>query len=103
MTSAASISEGAAGELRLAGVLDYRSGPQLREQGRSLIVASSAQQLVVDCSAVEKSSSVGLSLLLAYLRDARGAGKSLQVRGLPKDMQDIAQVSDLDGILPVQG
>lgn len=103
MSGAASISEGAAGELRLAGVLDYRSGTQLREQGKALIAASGARQLVVDCSAVEKSSSVGLSLLLAFLRDARQAGKSLQVRGLPKDMQDIAKVSDLDDILPLQG
>ena len=33
--SQASLREGAAGELQLAGVLDYSSGPALREQGRS--------------------------------------------------------------------
>lgn len=53
--SQASLREGAAGELQLAGVLDYSSGPALREQGGRLIRASQAAELVVDCSAVERS------------------------------------------------
>lgn len=83
----ASLREGAAGELQLAGVLDYSSGPALREQGGRLIRASQAAELVVDCSAVERSSSVGISLLLAFMRDARKAGKVLSVRALPDDMR----------------
>lgn len=93
--SESAIRTGADGTLLLSGVIDYRNGPVLRESGRRLIEASSAGQLVLDCSAVEKSSSVGLSLLLAYLRDARKAGKSLSLRGLPQDMREIAQVSGL--------
>ncbi|MNN26457.1 Anti-sigma-B factor antagonist [compost metagenome] len=99
--SQASITEVGAGQLKLAGVLDYRTGPALREQGKRLIRASRAGNLVVDCSAVEKTSSVGLSLLLAYLRDARKAGKSLQVRGMPEDMYKIAQVGGLLEIIPL--
>lgn len=90
---------GAAGELVLSGVLDYRSGPALREAGRRLIEASPAVELVLDCGAVEKSSSVGLSLLLAYLRDARKAGKRLSVRAMPQDMREIAKVSGLHDLL----
>jgi len=97
--SVADIRQGAAGELLLSGVLDYRSGPALRESGRQLIAASPVRELVLDCSAVEKSSSVGLSLLLAYMRDARAAGKSLGIRGLPQDMQGIARVSGLQQLL----
>ncbi|MBO3275045.1 STAS domain-containing protein [Pseudomonas schmalbachii] len=99
--SQASVTEVSAGQLKLAGVLDYRTGPALREQGKRLIRESRASSLVVDCSAVEKSSSVGLSLLLAYLRDARKAGKSLQVRGMPEDMHKIAQVGGLLEIIPL--
>jgi phospholipid transport system transporter-binding protein len=80
-------------------VLDYRSGPALREQGRQLIAAGSTAELLLDCAAVEKSSSVGLSLLLAFMRDAAEAGKSLKVRGLPQDMQGIARVSGLHELL----
>lgn len=97
--SETAIRQGAGGELLLSGVLDYRSGPALREQGRQLIAASAASALVLDCAAVEKSSSVGLSLLLAFMRDVRAAGKSLKVRGLPQDMQGIARVSGLHELL----
>ncbi|WP_414154840.1 lipid asymmetry maintenance protein MlaB [Pseudomonas sp. BNK-43-a] len=87
------------GVLRLAGVLDYRSGPALRKQGKALIAASREQRLVLDCSAVSKSSSVGLSLLLAFMRDAQAAGKAWEVRGMPADMSEIAEVYDLDEVL----
>jgi len=97
--SEAAIRQGADGELLLSGVLDYRSGPVLRESGRQLIAASPVRELVLDCAAVEKSSSVGLSLLLAFMRDAKAAGKSLGVRGLPQDMQGIARVSGLHELL----
>ncbi|MGY2188034.1 putative anti-sigma factor antagonist [compost metagenome] len=87
------------GELRLSGVLDYRTGPGLRKQGQALINASKATAVVVDCSAVEKSSSVGLSLLLCFMRDAQAAGKALSIRGMPEDMREIAQVSELTELL----
>lgn len=97
-----SITERAEGELALAGVLDYSTGPALREQGARLIAASKASALRLDCSAVAHSSSVGLSLLLSYTRDARKAGKTLQISGMPKDMQEIAKVGELLEILPLQ-
>ncbi|MHC8370290.1 STAS domain-containing protein [Pseudomonas sp. MDT1-85] len=88
-----------AGELLLSGVLDYRTGPNLRKQGQALIKSSNAAALVVDCSAVEKSSSVGLSLLLCFMRDAQAAGKALSIRAIPEDMREIAQVSELTELL----
>jgi phospholipid transport system transporter-binding protein len=99
MSPAATASMSEPGVLRLAGVLDYRSGPALRKQGQALIKASGDAQLIIDCTAVEHSTSVGLSLLLAFMRDAQAAGKRCQVQGLPDDMRDIAQVYDLDEVL----
>ncbi|MGY4815196.1 STAS domain-containing protein [Pseudomonas chlororaphis subsp. piscium] len=90
---------GEAGELLISGVLDYRSGPGLRKQGQGLIASSTAAALVLDCSAVEKSSSVGLSLLLAFMRDAAAAGKAVSIRALPEDMREIAEVSGLTELL----
>ncbi|MEX5503460.1 STAS domain-containing protein [Pseudomonas sp. SAS7] len=97
--SDAAVSMAEPGVLRLAGVLDYRSGPALRKQGKALIDASREPRLVLDCSAVEKSSSVGLSLLLAYIRDGQATGKACEVRGMPDDMREIAEVYDLDEVL----
>lgn len=90
---------GAAGEIELVGVLDYRTGPALRKQGAELIKSSQAPAVVLDCSGVEKSSSVGLALLLAFMRDAGELGKAVSVRSLPLDMSEIAKVSGLDQIL----
>ncbi|MBI6940938.1 STAS domain-containing protein [Pseudomonas putida] len=97
--SETSVSMAEPGVLRLAGVLDYRSGPALRKQGKALVDASRESHLVLDCTAVQKSSSVGLSLLLAFIRDAQAAGKACEVRGMPDDMREIAGVYDLDEVL----
>lgn len=61
-----------------------------------------ASALTVNCAAVEKSSSVGLSLLLAFMRDAQAAGKTLVPSQLPLDMREIAQVCGLTELLAAQ-
>ena len=99
--SEAKIVEAVPGRLELSGVIDFRSGPQLRKDGRQVIIASPAGALLLDCAAVEKSSSVGVSLLLAFMRDAAAAGKTLTMRGLPSDMRQIAEVSGLTELLPI--
>jgi len=96
---AASIREGQPGELLLSGVLDHACGPALRQEGQRLIRASTASALVVDCAAVQRSTSVGLSLLLCLLRDARAQGKSLRVRALSSELHQLAGVSGLGEIL----
>lgn len=93
------IERSADGVLRLSGVLDYQSGPALRRQGQALIRAEKSGTLRVDCSAVEKSSSVGLSLLLAFTRDAMALGREVAITGLPDDMREIASVSGLLEVL----
>ncbi|MBD7976084.1 MULTISPECIES: STAS domain-containing protein [Pseudomonas] len=100
--SSASLREHAAGELLLGGVLDADSGPTLRAQGLALIKGTSATTVTVDCSSVEKSSSVGLALLLAFMRDAAQHGKELRVRALPDDMRQIAEVCQLLELLPLE-
>ena len=64
-----------------------------------MIKSSTAPAVVLDCAGVEKSSSVGLSLLLAFIRDAAAAGKAVSIRALPDDMREIAQVSGLTELL----
>lgn len=99
--SQAAIVEPLPGRLALSGVLDYSTGPALRERGGRLIAVSSALQLQLDCSAVSKSSSVGLALLLAFMRDARAAGRELTISGLPEELRQIAEVSGLLELLPL--
>lgn len=100
--SQANISELSSGVICLAGVLDYSSAPALREQGARLIKAATPDACVIDCTQVSKSSSVGVSLLLAFMRDAKAVGKTVSIKGLPKDMREIANVCGLLEILPQQ-
>ena len=93
--SEAFVQSGAEGELRLSGVLDYQTGPALRRAGQELIGNSKAKRVLIDCSGVAKSSSVGLSLLLAFTRDAMAAGRDVLIVGMPEDMREIARVSGL--------
>ena len=98
--SEARVAEGANGELKLSGVLDYLSGPALRRAGQTLIRAQeSVEPLRIDLSDVERSSSVGLSLLLSFTRDARASGRDVVISGMPGDMRQIARVSGLQDVL----
>jgi phospholipid transport system transporter-binding protein len=99
MMSDARVESGANGELKLVGVLDYQSGPGLRRAGQDLIRKHKGKRLLIDCSAVDKSSSVGLSLLLAFTRDALAFDREVAIIGLPDDMRDIARVSGLLDVL----
>lgn len=89
------------GGLALQGVIDMHVGAELRDAARRLLAASSSRDLWIDCAAVTQSSSVGLSLLLCLLRDAQATGKSLQIRNLPSDMRQVAEVYGLLELLPL--
>ena len=100
--SEAHVARGADGELMLSGVLDYLTGPALRRAGQALIRAEEKDEpLRIDLSAVERSSSVGLSLLLAFIRDARAVGREVIITAMPDDMQQIVRVSGLQDVLPL--
>ena len=90
------------GVLQISGVLDYSNGAALREQGQTLIRNSAAKTIQLNCAGVEKSSSVGLALLLAFMRDSEGAGKTVELAQLPEDMRKIAQVSGLTEIFGIE-
>ena len=92
--------EGDAARFLVSGVLDHATVPALREQGRALMGQGSGS-LIVDCTGVEKSNSAGLALLLAWLRDAQAAGRSLTITGLPSELRQIADVSDALELLPL--
>lgn len=100
--SQASVTINDLGVLHLSGVLDHSTGALLREQGQALIRNSSATTVQLNCAAVEKSSSVGLALLLAFMRDAEHAGKIVELAQLPEDMRKIAEVCGLTEILGIE-
>lgn len=99
--SCATLREVQPGGLVLQGVIDMHVGAELRLVGRRLLAGSRTREVWIDCAAVEQSSSVGLSLLLCLLRDAQATGKVLQIRNLPADLRQVAEVYGLLDLLPL--
>jgi len=87
------------GGLQLIGVLDYLTAPNLLERGKRLIAAEKSSVIELDCSGVTHSSSVGLALLLSFMRDAKKCGKTLVIERLPEEMRQIAEVSGILSVL----
>ena len=58
-----------------------------------------AQQVLVDASAVKVFDSSALAVLLACRRAALEAGKQLVVEGLPKGLKSMAVLYGVDGLL----
>lgn len=98
--SQASIIQTANG-LALKGELNSQTGPSLRSEGQKLIKAMPLKALVVDLTEVTRSSSVGLSLLLCFMRDAKAYGKQISISALPKEMLQIATVTGVLKLIPL--
>ncbi|MCY0965560.1 STAS domain-containing protein [Parathalassolituus penaei] len=84
-----------AGQANLSGDLLADTVVPVLEAGRDLI-ARSGGQWTVNMSAVERVSSVGVALLLDWIRTAEKAGVTLRIEALPDHLRPIIQVSDLD-------
>lgn len=97
----ATLAEGSTGELKLAGQVDYRNGKYLSELGQSIITQSKATTFTLDCSGVTRTSSVGVSLILSLIRDANQTGRTLLIKTLTTDLEEIAKFSDLKEVLPL--
>lgn len=86
------------GQLKLGGDLTTASTPALLEQGRARIAAAQGA-LELDLSAVTRSDSSGLALVVDWIRTARRQGRDLSVTGAPEQLTSIAEVSGLVTLL----
>lgn len=86
--------------LAVAGVLGFVSVVALEPQGLRWLREQAASECAVDLQAVTYSSSAGLVLLLAWLRAATQAGKTLRIMNMPAGMTALARVGGLAELLP---
>ena len=80
--------------------MSLANAAQLAELGIAAIQAGDA---TFDLSAVRTCDSSALVVLLAWQRSALGAGRALEVSGVPADMLSLATVYGVDSILPISG
>jgi len=95
------LTELSANRYRVSGVLTLTSVAQAWRQ-RLLPDAAPGVELVLDLSNVSHVDSGGLALLIAWTRQARGAGYSLVFSGVSARMASLAQVTGVDRVLTIQ-
>lgn len=86
--------------LRVSGNLTIDDVPDYLQQSESLF--SELASLRIDLSAVTRSDSAGLALLIRWMREARASDKNIVFEQMPAQMLAMAEASGLDVILPLQ-
>jgi phospholipid transport system transporter-binding protein len=89
------------GRFRVAGDLDYETVERLLEQDDALF-SPGLSAIEVDLSAVEHSTSVGLALMLEWLRQARSRNIEIRFVHVPARILGIARLSQLESILNLE-
>ena len=87
-------------QMTLKGVLDQHTAAALRIRYASLIEGAGSQ-FSMDLSGVSRSTSVGLPLLLCFMRKAKKSNKELVFVNIPDALFGMARVSGLDDVLPL--
>ena len=87
------------GRLLVLGEICFDTVNRLIDEGRSAIRALPEGEAVLDLSAVTKSDSAGLALVIDWVRTAQQRGARLQIVGMSSQLLDIAHVSGLDDFL----
>ena len=87
------------GIIAVSGTLGFDLVSDMLEHSRPFFAGKDA--LVFNLSAVEKTDSAGLALLIEWMVMAKKTGQTISFQGMPKQMMDIAQASGLDDILPI--
>jgi phospholipid transport system transporter-binding protein len=91
------IEETGHGSWMLAGDLNFSTVPGLMD--RMDIAAADRSRISIDLTGVTRSDSAGLALLVEWLREAERLGKTITFLNMPAQMQSIARVCGLGGIL----
>lgn len=96
----AAIQSQSPGRIVVSGELTADTAPALESEGQRLLAAGSGR-CEVDLAEVSFGSSVGVALLLAWLRAGRAGGREVVFCNVPAGMRSIVNFSGLDSIIPV--
>ena len=98
--SQTAIKQTADSQFAIEGELSKFTVPSIVQDANRLIQGSS-QDLLIDLEAVTHTDSAGLALLLEWMSLAHQKALQIHFRNLPPQLLKIAEVSDLDDILPL--
>jgi phospholipid transport system transporter-binding protein len=85
------------GRMVLSGPVKLGNVAQLLEEGRKHLAEGAA---TVDLAEVTELDSSALALLLAWLREAKAAGRTIAFANLPEALSTIARLYGVEDLLP---
>lgn len=88
-------------QAQLTGRIDRLVGKELLDQGRRLIAASNGQWQV-DLGGVTQSSSVGIALLLDWLRYGKRKNQTVEFLNVPEKMLQVIEFSGLTDVFSLK-
>jgi len=88
------------GRFRIVGELDYETVDRLLDADDSLF-ADNPREIEIDLSGVSHTTSVGLALMLEWLRQARAKNIDIRFSEVPAQILGIARLSQLEDILQI--
>jgi phospholipid transport system transporter-binding protein len=89
------------GLYRINGELDFDSVPLVLAESRTLF-GKDQMDLRIDFSGMQRGNSAALGLMLEWVNIARRQNRQIRFNNVPEELLVIAQVSDLDSLLPVE-
>lgn len=85
----------------IEGELNMQTVPVVSKQLLELIHQIEGENLTLDLALVSRSDSAGVALMIEAMQLSKSANLSLHLSNLPQQMEDIAGVSGLLDILPI--
>lgn len=90
-----------AGRYLLSGELTFDTVPAVYEQGHAMFATEAPALTLSFINGAARTDSAGLALLVEWLREAREHGKTLRFENIPAQLKDLARVSGLERVLPL--
>lgn len=92
------------GGIAIIGELNHQTVPALLKSSGTLFDTGNGQRgdLDIDLTAVSRSDSAGVALLIEWLRRAKKSQRQIRFNNMPKQMHEIAKVTGVDKMLAPQ-
>lgn len=89
------------GHFAVSGAIDATNFKAWQGQGEQYIQESAQPLVQIDLAGLERSNSMAVALLLAWLRCADAQGKALQIAQVPQSLRYIIDFSGLTEVLSI--
>ena len=89
--------------MRVSGELDFATVIPLQPEGDQWLRTQAPAACRLDLGDVTRSNSAATALLLAWLRTAAAAGKTLRVENVPEPLRGLLHLASLDLLLEEPG